>query len=164
MNLYIVRHAWAADHDDAQWSDDSLRPLTEEGKKRFAKVAASLVDRGMKLQIVGSSPFVRCVETARLLIAAAGKAKLVELDELRPGSDLNGLLRWTAAQAQKKYESVAWVGHAPDVDRLTAALIGPSDALIRFTKGAAAAIRFDGPPVLAGGELQWLATAKILGC
>ncbi len=163
MDLYIVRHAWAADRDDAQWSDDGLRPLTEEGKKRFAKVAASLVDRGMKLQVVGTSPLVRCVETARLLAAAAGKAKVVELEELRPGSDLDGLLRWTVRLAQK-HEGIAWVGHAPDVDRLAAALIARSDALVRFAKGAAAAIRFDGPPVLAGGELQWLVTAKMLGC
>ena len=56
------------------------------------------------------------------------------------------------------------MGHAPDVDRLAAALIAQSDALLRFAKGGAAAIRFDGPPVLAGGELQWLVTAKVLGC
>jgi phosphohistidine phosphatase SixA len=163
MDLYIIRHAWAADRDDARWPDDGLRPLTEEGKKRFAKVAACLAERGMKLQVVAASPLVRCVETARILVAAAGKPKLVELDELRPGSDLNGLLRWTAAQAQR-HEGIAWVGHAPDVDRLAAALIAQSDALLRFAKGGAAAIRFNGPPALAGGELQWLVTAKVLGC
>ena len=92
MDLYIIRHAWAAERDDQRWPDDGLRPLTEEGKKRFAKVAASLVDRGMKLQVVGASPLVRCRETAQILVAAAGKPKLVELDELRPGSDLEGLL------------------------------------------------------------------------
>jgi phosphohistidine phosphatase len=163
MDLYIIRHAWAADRDDERWPDDGLRPLTEEGKKRFAKVAAKLVERGMKPQVVGTSPLVRCLETAQILAAAAGKAKLVELDELRPGSDLEGLLRWTVAQSQE-HEGVAWVGHAPDVDRLAAALIAQSDALLRFAKGAAAAIRFDGPPALAGGELQWLVTAKMLGC
>ena len=98
MDLYIVRHAWAAERDDTRWPDDGLRPLTEEGKKRFAKVAACLAERGMKLQVVATSPLVRCVETARILVAAAGKPKLVELDELRPGSDLDGLLCWTAAQ------------------------------------------------------------------
>jgi len=56
MDLYIIRHAWAADRDDKRWPDDGQRPLTEEGKTRFAKVAASLVKRGMKLQVVGTSP------------------------------------------------------------------------------------------------------------
>ena len=55
-------------------------------------------------------------------------------------------------------------GPCTDVDRLAAALIAQSDALLRFAKGGVAAIRFDGPPVLAGGELQWLVTAKVLGC
>jgi hypothetical protein len=27
-----------------------------------------------------------------------------------------------------------------------------------------AAVRFDGPPEIGGGELRWLATAKVLGC
>jgi hypothetical protein len=42
-------------------------------------------------------------------------------------------------------------------------LIGQGDSLIRFTKGAVAAIRFDDRPALAHGELQCLATAKLLG-
>ena len=108
MDLYIIRHAWAAERDDQRWPDDGLRPLTEEGKKRFAKVAASLVDRGMKLQVVGASPLVRCRETAQILVAAAGKPKLVELDELRPGSDLEGLLRWTAAQRKSTRALPGW--------------------------------------------------------
>jgi hypothetical protein len=47
---------------------------------------------------------------------------------------------------------------------MTAALIGSPDGLVRFAKGAIAAIRFDGPLVLGGGELQWLVSAKVLGC
>jgi phosphohistidine phosphatase SixA len=50
------------------------------------------------------------------------------------------------------------------VSRLTAALIGDGSSLIHFAKGAVAAIRFDGDPTIGGGELQWLATAKLLGC
>ena len=36
--------------------------------------------------------------------------------------------------------------------------------MIRFAKGAVAAIRFDREPTVGNGELQWLATAKLLGC
>ena len=134
MDLYIVRHAWAADRDDPQWPDDDLRPLTEDGKERFAQMAAKLVDRGMKPELIATSPLVRCVETARLLAAAAGKAEVVELDELRPGSDLDGLLRWTVRQA-RKHQQIAWVGHAPDVNRLAAAMIGDGDRLDSFCEG-----------------------------
>jgi phosphohistidine phosphatase len=164
MDLYIVRHAWAADRDDQQWPDDDLRPLTDEGKKRFANMTEKLVDRGLTPQIVATSPLVRCRQTAEILAAGLpGRPKLAELDELRPGSDLEGLLRWTAAEA-RRHEWIAWVGHAPDVGRLAAALIGQPAGQIRFAKGAVAAIRFDGPLTLGAGELQWLVTAKVLGC
>ncbi len=164
MDLFIVRHAWAFDHDDAQWPNDDLRPLTDEGKERFAKMVDILAGRGMAPQVVAASPLVRCVQTAELLaVGVPERPKVVRLDELRPGSDVEGLLRWTAAQA-RKHEQIAWVGHAPDVDRLCAALIGGPDALIRFSKGAVAAIQFDGSPALGGGELRWLVTAKVLGC
>jgi len=167
MELYIVRHAWAADRDDPQWPEDGLRPLTEAGKERFAQVAAKLAGRGMKPEIIATSPLVRCVETAQLLAAAADsvshtKAEMVELDELRPGSDFDGLLRWTERQA-RKHQQIAWVGHAPDVNRLTAAMIGEGDSSIHFAKGAVAALSFDALPALGLGELRWLVTARVLG-
>jgi len=164
MDLYIVRHAWAAERDDAQWPDDDLRLLTEEGRERFARMVEKMATGGMAPQLVCSSPLTRCVETAEILAAGVdGKPEVVALDQLRPGSDLEGLLRWTARQA-RRHERIAWVGHAPDVGRLTAALIGLNDGLTHFAKGAAALIRFDGPPAKGGGELRWLITAKMLGC
>ena len=161
MDLYIIRHAWAAESDDSRWPDDGTRPLTAEGKERFAGVVKKLVAAGMTPGIIATSPLVRCVETAQILAAALDGPKIVELDELQPGSDLQGLVRWTARQAAK-HQQVAWVGHAPDVSRLVAALIGNGSSLIHFGKGAVAAIRFDGKPTLEAGELQWLVTAKTL--
>jgi phosphohistidine phosphatase len=163
MNIFIIRHAWAAERDDSCWPDDDLRPLTEEGQQRFAKVVAALAPRGMVVGVIGSSPLVRCQQTGAILAAGSpSQPKLVELDELRPGSDLETLLRWTGRQA-KQHEAIAWVGHAPDVDQLAAALIGQPTGRIRFAKGAVASIEFDGPPAAAGGELRWLVTAKVLG-
>jgi phosphohistidine phosphatase len=169
MNLFIVRHAWAAERDDSRWPDDDLRPLTDEGQQRFANVVSALVPRGLAAGVIGSSPLVRCRQTAAILAAAlpaAGspnKPDIVELDELRPGSQLERLLRWTARQA-KQHDAIAWVGHAPDVDELAAALIGPRSSRIRFAKGAVASIEFDAAPAPGGGELRWLVTAKVLGC
>jgi len=163
MDLYVIRHAWAEERDDSRWPDDGMRPLTAEGKERFARVVKKLVASGMTPGVIAASPLVRCVETAQLLAAALDGPKIVELDELRPGSDLQGLLRWTVRQAAK-HEQIAWVGHVPDVNHLVAALIGDGDSLIHFAKGAVAAIRFDGEPTLAAGELQWLVAAKVLGC
>jgi phosphohistidine phosphatase len=163
MELYIIRHAWAADRDDSRWPGDDARPLTPEGRERFARVAKKLAGCSMTPGVIATSPLIRCVETAQLLAAALDGPKVVELDELRPGSNLEGLSRWTVRQAAK-HEQIAWVGHAPDVGRLVGALIGDGGSLIHFAKGAAAAIRFDGEPTIGNGELQWLVTAKTLGC
>jgi phosphohistidine phosphatase len=163
MGLYILRHAWAADRDDPRWPEDDLRPLTEEGTERFARIVEILVGRGMKPDIIATSPLIRCVETAQILSAGVGKPKVVELDSLRPGSDIEALLQWTMRQA-RNHHAIAWVGHTPDVDRLTAALIGDQKAWIRFAKGGVAAVRFDDIPAIGSGELCWLVTAKVLGC
>ena len=162
MDLYIIRHAWAADRDDPRWPDDDLRPLTDNGKKRFAEVVKKLAGHGVTPEIIATSPLVRCVETARLLAAESGKADVIELEELRPGGDVDALLHWTARQA-RQHQQIACVGHAPDVNRLTAVMIGDRDSSIHFAKGGVAGVRFDGVPALGGGELRWLVTAKVLG-
>ena len=48
-------------------------------------------------------------------------------------------------------------------ERFAATLTGDSSARIRFAKGAVAAIEFDDEVIAGGGELYWLATAKLLG-
>jgi phosphohistidine phosphatase SixA len=86
---------------------------------------------------------------------------VIEREELAPGSNLAALLNWTADQEE---QPVAWVGHAPDVGMLAAALIGDGSASLRFAKGGVCAIDFDSEMAAGRGELQWLATAKLLGC
>ena len=40
MFIYIVRHAWAYEHGDPRWPDDSKRPLEDDGAVRFAQVVS----------------------------------------------------------------------------------------------------------------------------
>jgi len=163
MILYIIRHAWAGQSGDPAWPDDAQRPLTDEGRKRFAKMARKLAKRKFAPQLIATSPLVRCRQTAELVVKAVKpKPRLVERAELQPGSDLAGLLAWTAEEAAR-LDEVAWVGHAPDVDRLTAMLIGEGGCQIGFAKGAVAAIEFPDLPRAGDGELIWLVTAKTLG-
>ena len=163
MDLFIIRHAWAAERDDSAYPDDSLRPLTEEGRKRFARMIESLVPRGLTPQLIVTSPIVRCMQTAEILAAALGKkTKVVQRKELLPGGDPKHLLAGTEKHASG-LDQVAWVGHAPDVGYLVATLIGLDNGWMDLKKGAIAALRFAGSPELGRGELQWLLTAKILG-
>lgn len=167
MDIYVIRHAWAGHYGDPDWPDDSQRPLTDAGRERFAAVVDALCQREFSPSLIATSPYVRCRQTAQIVaerLAANGgpnQIEIAELDELTPGSDLKKVFRWTTKQ---NAESVAWVGHAPDVGHLTAALLGDKRLMIRFAKGACAALRVDGELEFGAGELRWMTTAKMLGC
>ncbi|MEX0679550.1 MAG: histidine phosphatase family protein [Pirellulales bacterium] len=160
--LYIIRHAYAGQHGDPRWPDDSLRPLTGKGQKQFRRVVKKLARRGFAPQVVATSPMVRCRQTADVVCERLSPPpSLVPLDALEPGSRLEELVEWSNAQ---NVETLAWVGHAPDVDRLAASLLGMRDGGMAFAKGAVAAIRFDDQVAPGEGELVWFANPKILKC
>ncbi len=100
MELYIVRHAWAGHFGDPQWPDDTKRPLTEKGKKRFAVMADILVERGVEPTLIAASPMLRCRQTADILAANLdGRTKVIEREELLPKGDFESLWAWTCASS-----------------------------------------------------------------
>lgn len=161
MFIYIARHAWAGDRGDPRWPDDSLRELTPEGIERYANVVKALAGRGFAPKRIASSPYTRCRQTADIIAQyVPGNPAIDELDALQPGSELEPLLQWSRAQGEA---DTCWVGHSPDVEWLSAELIGDGRDRIRFAKGAVAAISMEGEINAGAGELYWLATAKVLG-
>jgi phosphohistidine phosphatase len=162
MFIYIARHAWAGERGDPRWPDDSLRELTPEGIERYSEVVKLLAECGFAPERIVTSPYTRCRQTADIIAKYVdGKPKIDELEALEPGSDLEPLIEWTNEQGGK---NVCWVGHSPDVERLAGELIGDGAGRIRFAKGAVSAIGFEDDAANAGGgELYWLATAKLLG-
>ena len=161
MHIYIARHAWAHEFGDSRWPDDSLRELEPEGADRYLQVVAALAERGFAPELIATSPYTRCVQTAEIISRHTTlEPAVVRMNALEPGSDFAALVQWSQ---QAQCESICWVGHAPDVGWLTAALLGDSDANLRFAKGSVAAVRMHGPLIPGQGELLWLTTAKILG-
>ena len=162
MILYIIRHAWAGESGDPRYPDDRLRPLTADGRERFKCVVKALARRRFAPSVLATSPLVRCRQTADIAAEhISRRAKVVELEALQPGSDLLALIRWTKEQSE---EEIGWVGHAPDVSRLAANLVGGAAGGLRFAKGSVAAIHFEGGIEPGGGQLHWLVTAKMLEC
>jgi phosphohistidine phosphatase len=162
MRLYIVRHAYAGERGDPRYPNDDVRPLTDKGRKRFRRLVKKLARRRFAPAIVATSPLVRCRQTADVIAQRLDLVgRVVELDDLRPGSQLESLVRWTNDHTKNE---VAWVGHSPDVEVLTAALIGAREEALAFAKGAIAAIDFEGFVTPGQGTLAWLATPKVLGC
>ena len=161
MFIYIARHAWAHEFGDPRWPDDSQRELEFDGSERYISIVETLAERGFEPQAIATSPYTRCRQTAELISHhTVNQPAVTELAALQPDSNLSALVEWSSAT---KCDSVCWVGHAPDVGILTAALIGGPHANIRFAKGAIAAIRYYSDVVPSRGELYWHVTAKALG-
>ena len=160
MFIYIARHAWAHEFGDPRWPDDSQRELEFDGAERYIQLVETMAERGFEPQIIATSPYVRCRQTADLISRhTVHQPEVIEIDALQPGSDFDALVEWSQKHAP---QSLCWVGHAPDVGIMTGSLIGDPRANVRFAKGAIAAVRCAdiGPRC---GELYWHVTAKSLG-
>ena len=65
----------------------------------IAVTAANLRAGGMELDLIATSPLVRCRETAEILAAGLGGSPRVEVvAALAPGSDWQSLVEWTVQQ------------------------------------------------------------------
>ncbi len=154
MFIYILRHAWADHADDPNWPSDTQRPLTEEGRERFARVMPRLVKRGFAPEVIATSPYLRCRQTAQAIAEhVEGDPDIVELSALAPQSDLAAIMGWTREQ---DVEQMAWVGHSPDIGFLAATLLGNCSAIERFAPGTCAAVHIDQEAAQGAGQLQWL--------
>jgi len=157
MQLWLVRHAVAAERDEFQ-GPDSERPLTDKGRRRFRHFCEWLADQTEMPQAVISSPLVRAAETAALLAKAAGskKSAIVFSDQLAPGADLASLLRFVRDHTA---EIVAVVGHEPDMSHYLSELVNGGEFV--FGKGFVAAVEFTTDPAVGTGRLRWLVGPKL---
>ncbi|MDQ3791047.1 MAG: histidine phosphatase family protein [Actinomycetota bacterium] len=76
MDLYVVRHAVAHQHDEDRWPDDSKRPLTQWGEERFRRAAGGIIRLVPEFGLVLSSPFARAWRTAEILEQAGWPAPI----------------------------------------------------------------------------------------
>ena len=159
MDLYLVRHAIAEDPDGATWPDDSKRPLSDRGVKRFRKGARGLTDFVPEVDIVLASPYERARHTA-LLLHEAGWPAAAPCPELA-GGEPGALLR--ALQPYAQAGSVALVGHEPHLSRFAAALLGlPRPPWSELNRGGVLCVRLPQLGLANGAELRWLLTPRVL--
>lgn len=85
----MMRHGVAVDRADPRSPPDFERPLTVEGRNRTEAAVRGLRTLGVKPERVLASPFLRCQQTARLVIQGLGlpRRALVTTDLLAPAVD-----------------------------------------------------------------------------
>ena len=155
MDIYLVRHAPAEERDGKKWPNDDKRPLSREGKRRFASLIKRVNDLPDYVDVVASSPLVRAKETADLLVEKAAWPRFVEWDELKSDADPERVIE--KLRNLRGVSSVALVGHEPQMSALFSLLVTGSKAGVHmeFKKGAIARIGWS-PRKSGPGKLLWL--------
>ena len=158
-SLYLVRHAIAAERGD-EYPDDSRRPLTSEGMSRFRKAARGLVEIGVEVDLILTSPYVRARQTADILSEQLrGHPPVVETSALVPGSAHADLIAELASHAKRS--ALALVGHEPGIGTTAARLVGARGAF-EFKKGGVCRIDLSSLPPSEPGRLIWFVPPKML--
>lgn len=161
MDLILVRHAIAHERDPQRWPDDSERPLTSAGEQRFEEAATGLRQVAGAVGVVLVSPFVRAVQTARILEEVAGWPAAETFAELEPSRRPGEVI--AALQPRYNQGTVALVGHEPLLGELAGVLLaGVGAPALPMKKGGAACFQ-SGLGVAEGAmTLAWWLPPKVL--
>jgi phosphohistidine phosphatase len=162
MELLIIRHAIAEDREDfaRTGKDDSLRPITDEGKKKMKQVARGLRTLVPDIDLLATSPLTRAAQTAAVLDSVYGGLREVEISELAPEASPVEFLSWLRKQTGK---IVAVVGHEPSISLIVSWLLtGSEKRLFSFRKGGACLLEFPGEVGAGTASLLWALTPALL--
>src|ERR1700730_2813485 len=122
MKLLIIRHAIAEDREEfaRTGKDDSLRPITDEGRKRMKQGARGLKHQLPEIDILATSPLTRAAQTAAVLDSVYGGLSEGESEERAPEASRVEFLSWLRQQTG---ETVAVVGHEPSISLIASWLL-----------------------------------------
>ncbi len=157
MELYLIRHADAQPLGQGGIEDDAERPLTAVGQAQCRTLAAALQRQKVHLDKIVTRPLLGARQTAEgLSLHWTGTLPTQEVcDELAPDGKRRKLTRFLRDLGA---ESVAVVGHMPDLGEYVAWLIGSRKAQVDLDKAGVARVHFDGKPGKGDGVLTWLIT------
>jgi phosphohistidine phosphatase len=159
MKLYLVRHGDAAPLGEGGVTEDADRPLTETGRKQAQALSAALQKHDVRLGLVLTSPLRRAQETAQTLLDgwAPPVPELRECEYLAFDGKRRKLAKFVEELGS---DSVALVGHQPDLGDFAAWLIGSRKVQIELAKGGCAHILSDDEIAKGSGALLWMLTPE----
>ncbi|KKD37993.1 MAG: phosphohistidine phosphatase SixA [Limnoraphis robusta] len=161
-HLYLIRHGIAAERE--LYETDEERPLTKEGDRKTRKVAEKLLELNLKFDIVLSSPLLRACQTADILKSVGLTDRVEEFPPLAPEGEINFWLDWYRNWSQTLGESLALVGHEPDLGNWAEVLIwGDVRGGLIVKKAGVIGISLPETGSLVGNsQLFWLSPPKFL--
>ena len=164
MELYLIRHGIAADRE--AYTKDEERPLTDKGRQKTTKVAKQLYHRGLRFDLILTSPLVRARETAAILKNIGLSNQVEEFPSLAPDGDIYVWVNWLELRRQNNTveNSVALVGHQPDLGNWAETLVwGKSQEKLVLKKAGVIGIQIpETKTPLSQSELFLLTSPKWL--
>ena len=161
MRVVLLRHGPAGKQDPERWPDDAERPLSARGigRTRMATSGLARLERGIGLIL--TSPLKRARETAEMLAEAReGEARLEVLDALSPGNSYRSVVdRLRELDAD---QTVALVGHEPDLGKLAGVLLLGAPAALPLKKAGACVVGFPQQVEAGAGRLEWFLPPRVL--
>jgi phosphohistidine phosphatase len=154
VDLYIIRHAEAVPRG-TDVNADADRPLTEHGHTQARALSAALRQRGVRIDVLLTSPLLRARQTAEGLLEQwpEPRPELRRCDELAPEVKPSKLAR---VLRKLRKQSIGLVGHMPDLAGDVAWLIGSKKAQVDLAKAGVARILCAEAPDKGIGTLVWL--------
>ncbi len=111
--LLVVRHAKSS--WDVPSQDDRERPLNNRGKKNAPEMAKRLRKKGVKIDLLVSSPALRAFDTARIFAKELDmKKKNIVQEEKLYGAGTDNFYEVIAGLPDKQ-DSIALFGHNPGI-------------------------------------------------
>jgi len=139
VEVFLVRHAQSV--DETLEIKDPARPLTAEGRDQARGLGERLRWHDCEPTHVFTSPLVRAVQTAELVIGALGSPCFVNVEPaLAPAASARAVVAALAALPDDA--SVMLFGHEPGLSDVAALLVGDPDVpalakaeAVRITNG-----------------------------
>jgi phosphohistidine phosphatase len=163
MNLYLMRHAIAAEPDEK--TEDSQRSLTEKGHKKLVKIARNLEKLELEIDLILTSSYLRAYQTATIVADALEIRKkfVLESENLTPLGFSDKLVDEINLLAgnnpSKPVKNLFLVGHQPSLGQLIGMLIaGDASLSIELKKAGLCKLSIEQLTYGRCATLEWLMT------
>jgi phosphohistidine phosphatase len=160
--LYLIRHGIAANPND--YGDDRDRPLTAKGQAKTKAVAARLKELGLQFDEIFTSPLLRAQQTAEILLQANLSGQMTIAETLAPRGSFSNWLNERATQLPAVPQTLALVGHEPDLSQWAELLVwGEVQGVLVLKKAGIIGIELpDTTDPVGNSLLIWLTPPRFL--
>jgi phosphohistidine phosphatase len=158
MEIYLFRHGIAEDGRPGR--SDSVRELTEEGRKKVAEVVRLARKSGIQPTMILTSPYVRARQTAEIAAQELEyKEELFSTEALVPHSSPQEV--WNEIRDHANQAALLLASHEPLLGHTVAYLLNAPSLMVEMKKAAMVRIDVESLRAAPHGILRWMIVPKM---